>query len=200
MLVDMNAKALAAVQTVIIAAATSTLSCVAVLWLVGLGPRPEAPPLPGNQDAVLRQLSELRVRLDDGFDSLRQTTEATPVRQAVSEPHFDRLDALALRVEQLVAALSTVAAVNRSGLPRWTPENWAEVDAFMALRAANPDAAEKSVSLLTPHQVVARFGFPTKVVAANARGGGMCWTYARLDAEGKETTFRKPAGPPRCWM
>lgn len=108
------------------------------------------------------------------------TAERRVVPEADSTP--ERIEAILSRVERLAPALWS-RTESAAPLPR-SPVNWAALDALHALSERDKKAAKRSTMLLTPSEVVARFGFPS---AAGGSNGGIFWSYRRIGSDGQQT-------------
>ena len=107
-------------------------------------------------------------------------------RQAVSEgdPLMARMKEVLGRFDRLERILTSPAAAGGGGqtpVARTTPINWSELEALVRLHQVDREAARRSTTLLTPAEVVAKFGIPPEVGAGN---GGVFFNYPRTQPNG----------------
>jgi hypothetical protein len=172
-----------------VAVPSSVLSCLITIWIVN--PAPISEPVlmssEGEIAGVLQELRELRARLDVGFriQSVRISEASAPVRQPVltTNPQVDRLANIAERMDRLLRLGRPIAAESLA-TQRDAPINWSELLMLVELHRQDAKTVQVSVQLLTPKEVVARFGFPSNVQSRNKRPG-MVWSYYRRDRIGK---------------
>ena len=175
------------VHTAPIAACASTLSCLLTLWLVRTDPGPELPTLAGSDGSspVVQELIELREEVVAQIRSLRGQPLEPVERQAIDVervPESEQFQALLQRLDQILMTLRYTAPGSASApLPRQVETDWNAIASISQQSKGDDQAALKSVLLMTPAEVLARFGFPTEVSFNN---GGMYWSYYRLQPDG----------------
>jgi hypothetical protein len=175
-----------------VAAAGSVSGVVACLLTTWLGTSPSAP-APGvgavhtEHESVLRRLDELGQRLDEALAEVRSRAAPPSARTEVAEsrppsaPGASQLDRLE-RELALLLQMSRAGAGVEPTLLRAQPVQHAELAALAALERQDAVAANRSTMLLTPAEVVARFGFPDD--AGPSRDAGSYWKYTHRDATG----------------
>ena len=175
------------VHTALIAACASILSCLLTLWLLRLESGSEPPTLPGTGDSsrVVQELIELREQVVAQLRSLQGQPIESVERQAIGEdrvPESEQIQAVLERLDQLLTTLRYTAPGSASApLPRQVETDWNAIATISQQSKGDEEAARKSILLMTPAEVLARFGFPTEVVV---RDGGMYWLYFRLGPDG----------------
>ncbi len=108
---------------------------------------------------------------------------ATAERQPISgETDAETMSRILDRLEYLLFMVQSGGAGNQAPVRREIPINWNEVDALRMLTDTDPMAARASVSLLTPGELVARFGFPTRSEKMN---DGLYLSYLHTSPDGK---------------
>ena len=159
-------------------------------WLLAFGLSSSVPvpgPSPEDRstewDRMHLRLDALQQQMEAVLAERSPQSVATVERHAVPEadPTHERIETILSRLERLAAALSSGTA--NAPLPR-SPVNWGALDALYTLSERDEKAAKRSTLLLTPSEVVARFGFPSE---AGGDGGGTWWNYLRIGPDGKQT-------------
>ncbi len=170
-------------QPLLVALPVGVLSCLLTLWLVQPTSAPPLPATPINTDELVRKFDDLlSSRIDVG---LRTDRGPAIERRLVPEDSAlaGEMSGIIDRLEYLLSVVRTGGSGNQGPVQREVQINWGELDALKALGEANWETAEETVILLTPPEVVARFGFPSQV--QTSEDYDMTWFYMRNELEGK---------------
>ena len=177
---------------VVVALVSGAIASVLTLSIVG-GRDPASLEPRGRSDdsALVSRLEDLCHRFETALADARNASSTLPsVRNEVGEPAnaqlgadlIDRLDRLERRLERFVALATPSGGAELSQM-RSLPVQRDQLVTLAALARRDPEAAKKSTMLLTPREVIARFGFPDDVGGAN--GGGSFWNYHYRGANGE---------------
>jgi hypothetical protein len=182
---------------VFVGSVTSGVFCsLLTLWVVGLAPHPL--PLDGRDrldvGSILSRLDDLGHRIESRLADVRSASDSlstarTPVEEVATATRangdlVDRLDRLEQRLDQALLLLKSSAGSGAElSLMRSKPVQQDQLDALAAMERRDSEAATRSTMLLTPAEVIARFGFPDDVSGAN--GGGTSWNYRHRGPNGE---------------
>lgn len=167
-------------RTLLVAVPCGVLSCLVTLWVADPSSSIPPPTDAGNEQ-VLLQLADLRQKIDDIRTAQPITAPAT-VRQPVFdvEPFIEQVNELLNRSGRLLAVAGSGA--NQPPVQRDLPIRWGELDSLKALGEEQWQTANASVVLMTPAEVIARFGSPTQVKTSDRYD--MTWFYMRDEQSG----------------
>ncbi len=167
----------------LVALTSSVLVCLMTLWIMNpTGREPVVVQPRGDDELFVRLLEQLSRRVDEGFRAaLRPQAGVQLDREAISEvvPFAEQMEevrAILDRLEGLAAILksSLLPSENLAPLNRSVPVDWVALDALRQLHKTDPPAALQSIMLLTVHEVIEQFGFPTK---SSSNAGALFFKY-----------------------
>lgn len=157
------------------AAVASVLSASIVLGFQGTAPASEpvreepivisSPERDANSNDVSRQLDELASMIRGMRVQRIEAAQATPStpETATDEPRARHDSGRAVS-----AHLTRIATTARGRVGRHLAANWYALTSLRTLAERDKKQADREVQLMTVPEVVARFGFPTKITTANS--------------------------------
>ncbi len=144
-------------------------------------PAPSLRELQVDRDAVVGRLDELQRAVEAAARSAEQRAAVPAIERrpvADAQPVVGQLQEVWRRLERVLAS-----PVGRSDRLPMAPKaiNWSELESLRRLHRADREAAKRATSLLTPAEVVAKYGQPTELGAGN---GGIYFSYERAQSNG----------------
>ncbi|MAW59912.1 MAG: hypothetical protein CMJ94_03635 [Planctomycetes bacterium] len=169
-----------------------------LVWSVtGPGASPAARTDAGGEEAIVLELQRLRASVEALDRVAPGAAAAAPHaalpgaaasggRQVDLEPVLrDLQQAIAGLADQVESGGQGVAGLKRARSMRQTA-NWAELQPLAELMSRDDEAADRQVRLLTPPELLARFG-PPDHVWSGGDSGAVTWHYERIGmVEGEE--------------
>ena len=179
-----------ALRSLLVALPSSVLACLVTLWVVS--PSSGAPVPPQSElasEQILQQLDELGREMGAGFRDAAGPVSTIPAaeRRPISEG-----ESLAEEMKEIIGRLERLWSVVPSGgagnqvlvQQRYAPTNVNALEALGRLNERDPEAAKRTTLLLSPTEVVARFGFPDSV--GNSDNGTLFFAYNRPGPDGED--------------
>ena len=106
--------------------------------------------------------------------------EPIPEGDPLAEQHQEILGRLD-RLDRILTSSAAVGGGGQSPVARGTPINWSELDVLGRLHQVHHVVARRSTMLLTPAEVVSKFGIPPEVGDSDGR---LYFRYKRAGLDG----------------
>ena len=172
-------------RVLLVAVVSSVLSCVLTLWVVA-----PSPPSSGADTAqILQRLDDLQRAAEAARHADQPVVAPVLGRQPILEgdPTGDQLQEILDRMgrlERVLTSSSTAGGWEPTSIERNTPINWSQLEFLGRLHEMDRKAAQQSTILLTPAEVVRKFGLPTEV--GGSQQGGLYFLYQRRAPDGSK--------------